>query len=221
MNLLSLDQETFIELFEVSDYRLANPAETRRFCQYAGVSFYGQPYEAVPIETRGFDLTTSGPSPRPSIVISNLGASVSSFLAALKGPGYRLEGLLFTRRLTQPQYLDGGARANAAIREQPIAQYRLEQISSINKVAVEFVLETGFGLDGATLPGRPESRICQWRYRGPECGWTGGGFTTANQPTINPLLDRCNGYLSGCQVRYGATAQLPYGGFPGLGEQRI
>ena len=221
VNLLDLSQESFIELFEISDYFLERPGDIRAFCAHPGVVFQGLAYEFVPIQSKGFDLSTSGPSPRPTLIISNIGQSVSNLLATLKQPGFRLEGLLVTRRLTQRAYLDDGDRAGASVRELPQQSYRLERVASENKSSVQFVLETGFGLDAATLPGRTASRVCQWQYRGPQCGYTGGGFDDRNQPTADPDSDRCNKYISGCQVRFGEYTALPHGGFPGLGQQKI
>ena len=60
--------------------------------------------------------------------------------------------------------------------------------------------------------------ICQWVYRSTECGYTGTNYWTANDEAVTSASsDRCGKRLSSCKLRFGATAELPYGSFPGIG----
>ena len=38
-----------------------------------------------------------------------------------------------------------------------------------------------------------------------------------DQPTSDPANDRCGKRLASCKLRFGAYAELPFGGFPGVG----
>jgi hypothetical protein len=45
--------------------------------------------------------------------------------------------------------------------------------------------------------------VCQWKYRGPECGYTGNAyFNTNNQPVTSLAQDACGKQLSSCELRF-------------------
>ena len=44
--------------------------------------------------------------------------------------------------------------------------------------------------------------------------------TAADVATSNPAQDSCGHRLASCKMRFGATAELPFGGFPGAGIAR-
>jgi phage-related protein len=88
-----------------------------------------------------------------------------------------------------------------------------------NRVFAEFELSTLHDVQGVRLPRRQTiQNVCPWVYKGAECGYVPGSmFTTADVSTANPALDVCGKRLSSCKARFGTYAQLPYGGFPGVG----
>lgn len=216
-NLISLNPGSPIELFEISDYNLSAPSETLFICNYAGVAFEGQEYQAIGCESNGFDLIGQGPIPTPQLIVSNIGRVVSEWLLQCKTqPNYRLEGARVLRRVTQRQFLDGQSNANAAIKELPQQVYVIEQMTEETYIAVKFRLGSPFDVEGVTLPARPLLRSCSWRYRSPECGYLGGGYTLNNQPTTNAALDICAKSLAACEARFGTSVDLPFGGAPGL-----
>jgi lambda family phage minor tail protein L len=216
-NLLSLNPDSPIELFEISNYNLSAPTETLYICNYPGVSFEGQEYAAIGCESEGFDLIGQGPIPTPQLTVSNIGRVVSTWLTQCKtSPNYRLEGTTVKRRLTQRQFLDGGENEGAAIKELPQQIFVIEQLVSETYLAVQFRLGSSFDVEGVTLPARPLLRSCSWRYRSAECGYLGGGFTLNNVATDNPALDVCAKTLIACETRFGSYANLPFGGAPGL-----
>jgi lambda family phage minor tail protein L len=93
----------------------------------------------------------------------------------------------------------------------------IEQRTLETREVVEFQLAAAFDFQGLQLPRRPIiQNVCIWKYRGPECGWTGGYFDINDNPT-SAASDACSKRLSGCQCRYGSTAPLPYGAFPAAG----
>lgn len=63
--------------------------------------------------------------------------------------------------------------------------------------------------------------VCPWQYRSAECGYTGGAVADKNdQATTDVAQDRCGKRLTSCRLRFGAFAELPFGGFPGCGLVR-
>ena len=216
----ALDSDTTISLFEISNFNLLVPTETLRFCNLSGVSFQGQEYQAIPVESSSYDLIGQGSMPNPKLVVSNVGRVISNFLYQVKTtPNYRLEGCTVTRRLTQKKFLDNQPSANAAIKEFTPDVFLLEQIEEETYLSVKFRLATAFDIEGQTLPGRMALRSCVWVYRGAECGYFGDAkYTVKNDPTIDPSKDICNKSLAACKLRFGANAVLPFGGMPSLGN---
>ncbi len=226
-NLWSLTPNTFIELFEISNYNLDDPEETFRFCNYTGVSYRLTPesepheYPAIGCESEGYELVGQGPIPQPKVTISNVGRVVSDWLYLLKyDPRHRLEGATVTRRLTQAPFLEGGEEYLSAVRELAPAIFLIEQLAQESYKACQFILASPFDLEGVTLPNRPALRTCPFAYRGSYCGYTGvGAFTRANQVTTDPRQDICAKTIAACELRF-PTGNLRFGGFPGLGAVR-
>ncbi len=52
------------------------------------------------------------------------------------------------------------------------------------KDVIEWELASAFDFDGIKLPYRQVLKnSCAWRYRGPECGYSGGYYDEFDQPT--------------------------------------
>ena len=99
--------------------------------------------------------------------------------------------------------------------EWPVEQWRIEQKSDEQPgVQVEFTLSSPLDFGGQQVPARQIVGMCQWRYRGPECGYTAMVFFDKDDKTVSdPALDRCSQKISGCECRYGVNNPLPHGGF--------
>lgn len=97
----------------------------------------------------------------------------------------------------------------------------IERRSGEEEDQVKFEL-TGYDLNGVKLPRRViVPNHCRWEYRSADCGYTGPAVATINDaPTSDPALDRCSRKLRGCRLRFGANAELPFGGFPAAGLMR-
>ena len=220
-NLLSLNPDSPIELFEISGWNLITPSDTLYICNFRNVVFESREYLSIGCEGEGFDLIGQGAIPQPQLTVSNIGRVISELLYNCKvNPNYRLEGSTVLRRATQKQFLDGEENENAAIKELPRQQYIIEQMQEETYLAVKFRLGSPFDVEGVTLPARPLLRTCSWRYRSAECGYLGQGYDLNNQPTSNPTLDQCAKSLTACQRRFGEFADLPFGGAPGLNTYR-
>ena len=189
------------------------------------VVWQGQTYVPYPIEARGFAATAAGPAPRPMLRVSN----VLGQLGALVAQHGDLIGGRFVRRRTRARFLDainfpGGVNPAA----DPTAQYA-DDVWTIDRLAhrdhelIEWELCSPIDLEGAMGPKRQLRRhVCTWRYRSPEgCGYAGGPVAKADDtPTSVLAEDRCSLSISGCKLRFGATAELPIGIFPGAGLLR-
>lgn len=240
-NLQSLTPEAQIELFVLTDYKLTPSGgggygsggssggadvlpDAFRFCNFTGVRWRETPgsppynYQAIGCESEGYDVTGQGALPQPKVVVSNVGRIVSDLLFQLKNnPLYRLEGATLIRHVTQVNFLEDGPDYLEPARQLPPQIYQIEQVDNETISAVQFVLSSSFDLDGATFPNRQALRTCPYRYRGPECGYTGSAmFTRANQPTGDATQDICNKSLTACELRF-PVGLLPFGGYPGLG----
>ena len=74
------------------------------------------------------------------------------------------------------------------------------------------------GRGGIKLPAREIiQNTCLWKYKGGECGYTGTNYFDTNDQTTTAAKDICGKRLNSCEIRFGSTATLPYGGFPGVG----
>jgi hypothetical protein len=92
-----------------------------------------------------------------------------------------------------------------------------------DKLFTQFELSSVLDLAGVMLPGRQIiQNVCPWRYRGADCGYAGGPVAKLDDTaTANPAEDNCGKRLASCKLRFGANAELPYGGFPAAGLVRV
>jgi lambda family phage minor tail protein L len=188
------------------------------------VVWQGQTYQPFPIEATGFEVQSSGPMPRPKLVVSN----VLSLIGALIRDFKRLEGCKVTRKRTLIKYLDavnfpGGINPTAdPAAEYPDDIYYIDRVASRNKTRVQWDLASPLDLAGVQLPRRQiHARLCTWAYRSSDCGYAGGAVATADDvATGNLALDSCGHRLASCKLRFGQYAELPFGGFPGAGILR-
>lgn len=187
------------------------------FHQYGGtLTFQGQDYAQWPMEATGFEL--SGNSvPSPKLRMSNVGGFIDALCLAYDD----MVGALVTRRRTLAKYLDGQPLADPDEEFPPDIWY-IEQKVAANSEFVEFELASALSFDGVQLPRRQViQNYCPWRYRGPECGYTGGPVADEfDIPTIDPGQDKCGKRLQSCRLRPWENGELPFGGFPAAGLAR-
>ena len=190
----------------------------------SGVVWQGNLYQPFPIECRGFEFVGRGQLPRPTVQVAN----VTGLIGLLARQYQDLIGAKFIRRRTLVKYLDavnfaGGVNPSADPGAYlPDDIYFVDRRSSENKVLVEFELAAAFDVSGVLLPRRyVVQNVCPWRYRGAECGYAGTAYFDANdQPASSLATDVCGKRLSSCKRRFGAFAELPFGGFPAAGLVR-
>lgn len=191
----------------------------------------GNNYLRFPVEADGFEYSGNGQLPRPRIRISNILSNITALILTLPDG---LEGAKFTRIRTLKRYLDAENFPSAEYllledgfdflyedgskiyleslnptadptAEFPREIYYVDRKTIENRDVVEFELAAAFDLAGVRAPKRQcVANICQWVYKSTECSYSGG-------------LPTCLKTLTDCKAHFGATAELPFGSYPGIG----
>jgi phage-related protein len=190
----------------------------------------GNEYMRFPLEAEGFEYSGQGQLPRPKLRISNILGTITALILTLPNG---LEGAKVTRIRTLGRYLDsanfapfdfllledldfllfedGNSIGLEAINatpdptaEFPREIYYIDRKLVETRDVIEFELAAVFDLIGVRAPKRQcVSNVCQWKYRGPECGYAGNAyFNTNNQPVATLAQDACGKQLSSCGLRF-------------------
>lgn len=220
----SLNPSAIIEVFQIDLTALGDTtyyfhAGTNQLQQ--NLVWQGQTYQAWPALAKGFDLSTSGASPRPKLVIGNSLGTITALCIAYQD----CVGGKVTRKRTLLKYLDavnfpGGVNASAdPSAELPDDIFFINRKNSETNSAVEFDLAAAHDVAGVQLPGRQIiQNLCPWRYRGGECGYAGTDYFNEQDVSVPSAgQDVCSKRLTGCKARFGENEELPFGGFPGAG----
>ena len=224
-----LTTEGLITLWQLDTTRLGGPwfyfTSAEDFEQQ--IVWGGQLYQALPMDASGFELSTRGAFPTPSVTISNLYGAGNLLLDSYKG----LVGADIVRLLTLRRFLDDGETPdpNAYITRD---KYVVAQKTSHTAIAIAFKLATRMDVEGTQLPRRQILRdVCSHTYRAFDpatgefdysratCPYTDAAFfDPMNQPT-DAVHDQCSRNLLGCQLRFPGQV-LPARFFPGVGKVR-
>lgn len=222
-----LSQDALVVLFQLDASKFG--AGILYFCPTsvdgASVKFGGVEYTPLPIAAEGFSWGGSGSLPRPTLSLS---APDLSFLSLVMS-SEDFVGCPVTRLRTYRRFLDDGKSPNPEA-VYPPDHYVIERKTSQKRSLLQFELSALMDQEGKMLPARQLLRdSCthrfrqwlngSWSYAGATCPYTaaamydrGGGVTT------DPTLARCGKRLSDCKKHFGATAVLPFYGFPGVGR---
>lgn len=222
-----LGPNAIIELFELQLDTTLHGASTTYYWHNGvnaavtgNIVFASNTYVRLPVEATGFDYTSSGSLPRPTLRISNLFSDMTTLLLLVNAttPGNDLGGATVRRIRTLKKFLDGETAADPNARF-PTEIWYVDRKSNENRDLVEFELASKFDLAGVMLPQRQIiANVCQWKYRGAECGYTGSNYWNSNDQPVGTLAaDVCGKRVESCKLRFGATAELPFGSFPGAG----
>lgn len=188
--LQKLAPSTVIELFELDATSVGGDilyfhAGTNEIRQ--NVVWNGNTYTRYPVIVSGFEFNGSGQFPRPKLKVSNIFSAITALVLNYND----LLGVKLTRRRTLAKFLDAvnfasGINANA----DPTAEfaqdiYFIDRKSNEDRDIVEFELCSAFDVAGIQLPRRQViQNVCTWRYRGPECGYTGPPVFDINDAPI-------------------------------------
>ena len=238
--LYSLEPSAIIELFQLHltaavngvDLVLYFHAGTNELSQ--DIVFDNKSYSAFPIEVDGFEVTTKGTLPRPSMKISNVSTVSSSNITPVVSYGtvtqllnaYNPLQAEVKRIRTCKKFLDAvnftsGTNATA----DPTAMFNggpeswyIDRVATENPQVVEFELVGKLDLTNLRLPARQVVEHCPWIYKGTECRYKPGKkFNLSNQELADDASDsddQCAKNLRACELRH-PNGLLPFGGFPG------
>jgi len=205
-----------IELFQL-ELNAAQHGVNETYYFHAGVNatnsgdiiWNGQAYLAFPIEATEFEYTGTGSLPRPKLRISNINGTITGIILTLPNG---LEGAKVTRLRTLARYIDGAnfpGGTNPLGTPDPTAEfpreiYYIDRKASENRDLIEFELAAAFDLVGVRAPKRQcVSNVCQWTYRGAECGYSGNAYFDFNDVPVGAIgQDVCGKRLRSCELRF-------------------
>ena len=205
-----------IELFEL-ELNAAQHGVNETYYFHAGVNatnsgniiWNGQVYLAFPIEATDFEYTGTGSLPRPKLRISNIFGTITGLILSLPNG---LEGAKVTRIRTLARYIDGvnfPGGTNPLGTPDPTAEfpreiYYIDRKAAENRDLIEFELASAFDLVGVRAPKRQcVSNVCQWTYRGAECGYAGNAYFNFNDVPVGAIgQDVCGKRLRSCELRF-------------------
>lgn len=184
------------------------------------LTFQGVTYQPWAIKASGFESSSKGSAPRPTLSVSNVattdtGQTVRGIFTGLVMQYQGMVGWTVIRRLTFAKFLQGGALASAP-EMHPEEIWLINRRAGDNGEVIEFELRSALDMAGRRAPGVLATRYCPAHvtYRGPDCAYTGAAmFDSNDQPTTDPLKDACSKRLAGCQCRNNSEH---FPGFPGM-----
>ena len=225
-----LAPNAIIELFEVRlDNNLHGSTHITRFhngCNAeitGGILWNNEIYQSIPVQAEGFEQTSAGTLPRPTLAIANTDSMITSILLDVNKvtPNNDLTGAEVRRIRTLKRFLDGETTSDPNA-QWPVEIWYIDRKAVENRDVVSFELASKFDLAGQFIPKRQlVANVCQWAYRSDECSYTGSSYWDAdNNPTGSIATDRCGKTLTSCKLRFGEDGELPFGSFPSAGKVR-
>lgn len=239
-----------IELFKL-DYRslyvapLTDPTEGISHYTTGGtaVFFGGTAYVPTSMQADGFDRSSKGTLPTPTLTIvdvaGTLGALLDNASEVLKNKD--LLGTIVTRVVTFRRFLDpesGGTEPNTSL---PAEVYKIERKSKQSRDLLEFSLVSVLDMEGRLVPKRLILKdVCTFVYRtydpsiitvppypfrsegrDNDCPYTGTTHyfdPDGIETTIEN--DVCGHTFSDCLLRFPQPSQIPFRGFIGVSRVR-
>ncbi len=215
-DLASFEPDTIIELFELHPtLELHGTTTVTRW--HAGVNesvtgnivWNGNAYTRLPVKADGFEFTSSGTLPRPTLTVANnfpvFAGSITALLIDVNQttPGNDLGGAEIRRIRTLKKFLDGETTADPYA-TWPEERWFIDRKASENRDTVTFELTSKFDLANTFIPKRQLiANICQWEYRSSECSYTGANYFDADDNVAGSLAaDRCGKRLDSCHKRF-------------------
>ena len=225
-----LAPSAIIELFELrlnNDlHGSSNITRWHNGCNAAltgGITWDGNLYSSFAIEADGFEKTSTGSLPRPTLTVANTDGLITALMLTVNGttPYNDLTGAEVRRIRTLKKFLDGESAADANA-QWPIEIWYIDRKETENRDVVRFELASKFDLAGQYVPRRQIiANVCQWAYRSSECSYTGSNYWDIDDKSTGSLAtDRCGKNLSSCKLRFGTNGELPFGSFPSAGKIR-
>ncbi len=225
-----LAPSAIIELFELrlnNDlHGSSNITRWHNGCNAAltgGITWDGNLYSSFAIEADGFEKTSTGSLPRPTLTVANTDGLITALMLDVNDttPYNDLTGAEVRRIRTLKKFLDGESAADPHA-QWPIEIWYIDRKDTENREVVKFELASKFDLAGQYVPRRQiVANVCQWAYRSSECSYTGSNYWDIDDKSTGSLAtDRCGKKLSSCKLRFGTNGELPFGSFPSAGKIR-
>ena len=177
------------------------------------VVWQGNTYYPAPIQAEGFESTSRGVLPRPTLSIASQSETGSDQLALLKHEIRKIGDIInakVTRRRTFAKYLDTiNFPRNTTLPDgyepDPFAElpkdiYFIERKTTENKNVLTYELSSILDLEGIKIPKRVVvADKCVWQYRGIGCWYQDAGTDTVDgEENVVPLLNKAElNYLDG------------------------
>nr|BAR23299.1 putative phage minor tail protein L [uncultured Mediterranean phage uvMED] len=209
------------------------PAGSDDILDAYSIKYGGTPYIPLPVEASGFEFNGDGTLPRPSIRFANLQSQITALLLGINQitPGNDLSGARVKRIRTLSRFLDSdnwengvnpyGNPDSGANAQFPPEIYYIDRKVSENRDFVEFELVSSFDMPNTKAPRRlVMQNLCQWDYKGKECGYSGSDEFTVTGASITPVAASGFGYstnadklVAGAQLNENAALVSPNGWF--------
>jgi lambda family phage minor tail protein L len=221
-----LDPDTVVELFELDYSNLAgdpgNPAWTTKFSnQRVSVYLDSDEYIPLPIRCRGFEISSDGSVPRPTITVANGNGLISGLIDAIGGS---LTGATLYRRTVFARNLDGGSHPDSRQVWEPGDAWRIERKIRHTRFTIEFQLSAKVDIQNTRLPGRSvDATLCPFTYKAATtCKWdpTGGPWFDGDGESLPDANgDACGLRPSDCTKRFSSRGEpARFGGYPAAGK---
>lgn len=218
----TLEPGPLLEFFELDATGIGGGIVRFQGQQDSVMVWQGNDYAPWPIRAEGF-ARTADQQPTPKLTVGNVDGSISLLCLAFED----MVGAILRRRRTFAKYLDAvnfpdGNPTADPTQELPPEVWFIDRKSGESREAVEFELASALNFQGVQLPRRQIiANQCSFEYRGPYCAYVGPPVADAfDNPTSDPLLDRCGKRLVSCQLRIWPDDVLNYGGFAAAGLVR-
>ncbi len=188
-----------------------------------GITWDGNLYSSFAIKAEGFEKTSTGSLPRPTLTVANTDGLITALMLDVNEttPYNDLTGAEVRRIRTLRKFLDGESAADPNA-QWPVEIWYIDRKDAENREVVKFELASKFDLAGQYVPRRQIiANVCQWAYRSSECSYTGSNYWDVDDNSTGSLAsDRCGKRLSSCKLRFGTNGELPFGSFPSAGKIR-
>lgn len=194
------------------------------------VTFGGHIWTPFPVRLEGFEMSASGPLPRPTVAVSDVGG----LLTPIVNSNRNLIGAPFKRIITYDRFLDDGEEPDEEAMHPPDEYLLARKTQHKAGETIAWELQAHLDVGGAELPGRQVVRdFCDHDYRvydpltgdfdytNATCTYTGDIYLDTNDQPCDKQHDSCSKRLAGgCKARFGIDAELPYRGFPAVNRTR-
>lgn len=186
--------------------------ERDAFIPKGDMYYNGKLYQFIGIDIEGIQLSNDGKVNAPSLRVMNHFNGQQGAVSALLLLYNNLVGAKLTFRMTTAEAYDAG------ILQEEVQYWWIERKLSEDINTVTFELTSPLDFKRQQIPTRLISDLCTWsmrgEYRGESCGYTGTRYFDKRGNTVDSItLDECGGTCNDCLLRFGAGAELPFGGF--------